>query len=93
MAFKVWNLRRNGDSVFYDERKSVCVNAIGCGLETNSRKLNIYLNVYFHYFALVSGQSAALSSATQHAMPSEFGGKWATECLNIRFTKMNASKV
>ena len=30
-------------------------------------------------------QSAALSSATQHAMPSELGGKWGTECLNARF--------
>ena len=23
--------------------------------------------------------------ATQHAMPSEFGRKWGTECLNTRF--------
>ena len=30
-------------------------------------------------------QSAALSSATQHAMPPEFGGKRGTECLNARF--------
>ena len=29
--------------------------------------------------------SAALSSATQHAMPPEFGRKWGTECLNTRF--------
>ena len=29
--------------------------------------------------------SAALSSATQHAMPPEFGRKWETECLNTRF--------
>ena len=35
----------------------------------------------FH-FALVSRQTAALSSATKHAMPQECGGKWATECLN-----------
>ena len=28
---------------------------------------------------------AALSSATQHAMPPELGGKWGTECLNTRF--------
>ena len=28
---------------------------------------------------------AALSSATQHAMPPEFGRKWRTECLNTRF--------
>ena len=36
-------------------------------------------------FALVSRQSAALSSATQHAFPLEFGEKWETECLNTRF--------
>ena len=30
-------------------------------------------------------ESAALSSATQHAMSPEFGGKWGTECLNTRF--------
>ena len=27
-------------------------------------------------------QSAALSFATQQAMPLEFGGKWGVECLN-----------
>ena len=36
-------------------------------------------------FALVPRLSAALSSATQHAMPPEFGRKWGTECLNTRF--------
>ena len=41
--------------------------------------------LYFHIFALVSRQSAALSSATQHAMLPEIGGKWETECLNTRF--------
>ena len=30
----------------------------------------------FHFFAPVWGQSAAFSSATQHAMPPEFGRKW-----------------
>ena len=34
---------------------------------------------------MVSRQSAALSSATQHAMPPESGRKWGTECLNTRF--------
>ena len=29
--------------------------------------------------------SASLSSATQHAMPPEFGRKWGTECLNTGF--------
>ena len=33
----------------------------------------------------MSRQSAALSSATQHAMPPEFGRKWESECLNTRF--------
>ena len=28
---------------------------------------------------------AALSSATQYAMPFEFGRKWRTECFNARF--------
>ena len=46
---------------------------------------DIYLNLYFHFFALLSGQSAALSSATQHAMPPELDGKWKTECLSTRF--------
>ena len=34
------------------------------------------------FFAVMSRQSAALSSTTQHAMPREFGGKWGTEWLN-----------
>ena len=46
-------------------------------------KRNIYLNVYFHFFALVSRQSAALRSATQHAMPPVFGKKWGTECHTL----------
>ena len=33
----------------------------------------------------MSRQSAALSSATQHAMPPEFGGKWEIEYLITRF--------
>ena len=32
----------------------------------------------------MSKQRAALSSATQHTLPTEFGGKWGTECLNTR---------
>ena len=34
------------------------------------------LYYYFLFFTLVSGQTAALSSATQHTMTPEFGGKW-----------------
>ena len=44
----------------------------------------IYVHLYF--FALVSRQSATLSSATQHAMPPELGRNWGTECLNTRFS-------
>ena len=39
---------------------------------------------FFHIFALVWRQSAALSSATQQAMPSKLGEKWEMECLNTR---------
>ena len=65
--------------------RSVTVKPTGCGCDPHSRRWNIYLNLYFHLFALVSRLSAALSSATQHAMPPEFGRKWGTECLNTRF--------
>ena len=37
------------------------------------------------FFALVSRLRAELSSATQHAMPLKFGGKWGTEFLKTRF--------
>ena len=33
----------------------------------------------------ITRQSAALSSATQHAMPPEFGRKLGTKCLNTMF--------
>ena len=65
--------------------QSVTVKPTGCGFDPHSRTWNIYLNVYFHFIALVSRTSAALSSATQHTMPSEFGRKWGTECLNTEF--------
>ena len=39
---------------------------------------------YFHFFALVSSQIAALSSALHHAMLPEFSGKWRAECLNTK---------
>ena len=45
----------------------------------------MFLNLYLYFFALVSRQKAALSSATQHAMSPEFVGKWGTEWLNTRF--------
>ena len=45
----------------------------------------MYLHLYFHFFALVSRQSAALISATQHAMPPELGENWGIECPNTKF--------
>ena len=65
--------------------QSVTVNTTGCGFEPHSIiYLNRYVHTYFHFFALVSKQSAALNSAPQHAMPLKFGGKWRTKCLNTR---------
>ena len=65
--------------------QSVTVKPTGCGFDPHSRRWNIYLNLYFYFFPLVSRQIAALSSATQHAMPPESGRKWGTECSNNRF--------
>ena len=65
--------------------QSVTVKPTGCGFDSHSRRLNIYLNLYFHFFALVSRQNAALSSATSNVMPPEFGRKWGTECLTLVF--------
>ena len=65
--------------------QSVTEKSTGCGFDPHSRKLNIYLHLYFHFFALVSRQNAELSSAIQHVMPTELGGKWKTECLKTRF--------
>ena len=49
-------------------------------------EMKYLLKFYFHFFALVSRLSAALSSASQYAMPPEFGRKWGTHCLNTRFS-------
>ena len=65
--------------------QSVTVKPTGCGFDSHSRRWNIYLNLYINFFALVLRQSAALSSATRHAMPPELGRKWGTEWLNTRF--------
>ena len=45
---------------------------------------------FFYIYIFISSlwlqaKNAALSSATHHAMPSEFGEKLGTECLNIKF--------
>ena len=65
--------------------QSVTVKLTVCGFNPHSRRCNVYLNLYFHFFALVSRQSSALSFASQHAMPPESGRKWGAECLNTRF--------
>ena len=65
--------------------QNVTVSAIASGFDPHSRKVNNYLNLHYHFFALVLKQSATWSSATQHAMPPEFVRKWGTECLNTRF--------
>ena len=54
-------------------------------------KLNIYLNLYIHFFALVSRQSVSLSSATQRAMPPKFSTKRGTECLTTNFPRLSCS--
>ena len=51
------------------EAQSVTIKSTGCGFDPHSRKRNIYLHLYFHFYALVQRQRAALSSATQHTMP------------------------
>ena len=48
--------------------KRVIVNAIGCGFDSHSKKLNIY----FYILALAKRQSAPLSSLTHDAMPPKF---------------------
>ena len=57
----------------------------GCGFESPLEEMKYLLKFIFLFFALVSRQSAALSSATQYAMPPESSRKWGTECLNTRF--------
>ena len=54
------------------EAQSMMIKPTGCGFDPHSRRWNIYLHSYFHFFALVSRTSAALSSATQHAMQNAF---------------------
>ena len=47
---------------------TVTVKPTVCGFDPHSTRWNIYLNLYFHFFALVTRINAALSSATQHAL-------------------------
>ena len=46
----------------------------------------IFIYIYIFISSLwCREESAALSSATQHAMPPEIDGKWGTEYHNTRF--------
>ena len=38
-------------------------------------------------FTVTWGKYLTLGSATQHAMPPEFGGKWGAECHNTGFPR------
>ena len=53
--------------------KELTIKSAGYGFDSHLRMWNIYLHLYFHFFALVSRQSAVLSS----------GGKWETEFLTF----------
>ena len=45
-----------------------------------TRGNEIFISIYIFIFSLwCRGESAALNSATRHAMPPEIGGKWGTE--------------
>ena len=46
-----------------------------------------YSKNIFHFFALVTRQSAALSSVAQHGTLRKFGGRWETKlnCVSTRF--------
>ena len=69
------NNYKNVEASFGKGAQSVTVKSTGYGFDTHSRKLNIKLNVYFHFFVLVSKLSAALSFANSHAMPPEYSMK------------------
>ena len=58
------------------------VKSTDCGFDP-LKYLFIFIFSFLH--SLLSRQSVALSSTTQHAMPPELGGKWGAECRNIRF--------
>ena len=56
---------------------SQCINAMIVG-SVPSCGNEIY-DEYFYFCALVTRQSVALSSTTQHAMPPKLGGKWGKQ--------------
>ena len=51
----------------------VTVNVDYCRFDPHLRKRDIYLNLFSHFFTLMSKQDAALRSATHRAMAPEFG--------------------
>ena len=61
--------------------QNVCATVTGCRLDFLLRKWNIS---YIHLLVLVTKQSVASSSTTQHALPSEFGGKWGKYFIESR---------
>ena len=81
----------NYEAIRGEGHKRLTVKATGCGFVSHSRKLN---NKYLYFFALELKQRLTLSSARQHSMPLEFGGKWETEvgtmCHNTRFPGSSA---
>ena len=62
-----------------------CTRLVVGSVHTRENEKFRYLHLYFHLFALVSRQSAALSSATQYLMLPELGEKWGTKCLKTSF--------
>ena len=58
---------------------SVPINMTGC---TSGIEIFIYILISSLWRR---GKTQRFTSATQHAMPPEFGGKWGTDCLYTRF--------
>ena len=47
----------------------------------------IFIKIYIFISSLwCRVKNVALTSATQHKMPPDFGGKWGMECFNSRFS-------
>ena len=69
--------------------KCVTVNPTGCGLDPHSRKLNIYLNLYFHFITLVRRQSAVLCPPLKTHCFQNSVESGLVECLNTRFSLPN----
>ena len=55
------------------------------GTKCDCKTYWLYFNLYFHFFALVSRQSAALRSTTQHSMSSEPSRKWGRSVVTLSY--------